>query len=68
MEVLDYLIKNYNFEKVKKQIAICCNMTLPTEFSVIGDIDFVANHDKIKQINDNTRIVLVVSNFIIKDN
>ena len=66
--VFDYLIKNYNFEKVKKQIAICCQMTLPTEFSVVGDINFVANHEKIKQINNNTRIVLVVSNFMAKDN
>jgi len=68
MEVLDYLIKNYNFEKVKKQIAICCNMTLPTEFSLVGDIEFVVSHEKIKKINNNTRIVLVVSNFMIKDN
>lgn len=65
---IDYIDKNYRWYNPEEKrhhanriIAICCDLTMPTEYVFMDWAHKIKNHPGFEKINNNTRVSIIIS-------
>lgn len=62
--VLNFIKKNYDNNRY---ITLCINMTMENELFIYDTIGEISNNEKIKQLNESSKISLIISGSIEVD-
>ena len=60
---LEFISNSAHYETKEKMIAICVNMTLPTELIIVDKAKNILNNIKIDKIKEHDKIIIVLSVF-----